>query len=257
MGKYSKSSPKSPTMAEPILSPDGLMELKDGKWVHRNATIIEGHKVQDSVIMGDINTNVTHNHSTSVHNTVIQDSERLIRSHLNTMVDALVEERDQDAKKIFESAKQIDYDFAIKLHNEEYLDKIVEALYFSAKNYCSATLADLYTRNETRAAYLHRFNHNWRIGYNKLYKVLKWNSNHLPTLFLIAEMYDKGKLDNKYRETRLIKIYNEILKIDPSNTLAKNSLDQILKKKKRRTMIKIIISVTVIPLYLVVASFVA
>ena len=78
---------------------------------------------------------------------------------------------------------------------------------------------------------------------------MKWNSNHLPTLLLIAEMYNKGKLDNKYRETRLIKIYNEILKIDPSNILAKNDLDRILKKKKTRTMIKIIIFVTVMPIF--------
>ncbi len=226
-------------MAEPILSPDGLMELTDGKWVNRDATIIEGHRVQDSVIMGDINTNVTHNHSTSVHNTVIQDSERLIRSHLNTMVDALVEDRDQDAKKIFESAKQIDYDFAIKLHNEEYVDKIVGVLYISAKNYCLSTLADSYTRTETRAVYLHRFNHNWRIGFNKLDRVLRWNPIHLPTLFLITDMYNKSTFGGGYRNEQLIKIYNKILLIDPRNTLAQNSLDRIIWKKKRNTVIKI------------------
>lgn len=242
-------------MAEPILSPDGLMELKDGKWVHRNATIIEGHRVQDSVIMGDINTNVTHNHSTSVHNTVIQDSERLIRSHLNTMIDALVEERDQDAKKIFESAKQIDYDFAIKLHNEEYVDKIVEALYLSAKNYCSATLADLYKRNETKAAYIYRFNHNWRIGYNKLNRVLSWNPIHLPTLFLIAEMYTKGTIGGAYMNEQLIKTYKKILSIDPRNTLAQRNLDRIMRYKKRNTLIRIILFVTVIPFYILFALF--
>lgn len=242
-------------MAEPILSPDGLMELKDGKWVHRNATIIEGHRVQDSVIMGDINTNVTHNHSTSVHNTVIQDSERLIRSHLNTMIDALVEERDQDAKKIFESAKQIDYDFAIKLHNEEYVDKIVEALYLSANNFCRSFLGYKYTRAETRAAYLYRFNYNWRIGYNKLNRVLRWNPIHLPTLFFITEMYNKSHgITGKYRDEQLIKIYNKILLIDPRNTLAQHSLDRIMRYKKRNTLIKIILFVTVIPFFFWVVS---
>ncbi|MDG1555624.1 MAG: hypothetical protein P8R00_05180, partial [Candidatus Poseidoniaceae archaeon] len=84
-----------------VLSPDGTMVWNGLEWIPRTTVQNLNPTITDSVVMGDIKTEVVHNTHTAVHNTILHDSERVIRSHLNTMVDILLEGRIQDSKGIF------------------------------------------------------------------------------------------------------------------------------------------------------------
>jgi hypothetical protein len=199
---------------------------------------MEANIIQDSVVMGDVRTEVTHkhqhNHSTSIHNTVTQDSEKMIRSHISTMVDALSEGRLADAKTIFERAKQIDYDLANELHNGEYYPFLVNALFRDAENYCNSMVLNyrFHKKNETIHSYSLNFNSFCAIGINKIQTVLQWNPKHIPTLILNAELIRVSTLSNRQKNIQSEKIYNSILLIEPNHQLARYSLNRIIKIRK-------------------------
>jgi len=230
------------SMAERILSPDGSMLWIGGEWVPY-VPEIETHTIQDSVVMGDVRTEVTHkhhhNHSTSVHNTVVQDSEKLIRSHISTMVDAMSEGRLADAKTIFERAKQIDYDLANRLHNGEYYPFLVDALFRDAENYCNSMVLNyrFNRRNETIHTYTLNFNRFCVIGVNKIQTALQWNSKHIPTIMLNAEIIRVSNLSNRQKSLQSEKIYNSVLLIEPNHQLARYSLNRIIKIRKIKNSI--------------------
>ena len=230
------------SMAEIILSPDGTMSWVRGEWVPY-VPEMEANIIQDSVVMGDVRTEVTHkhqhNHSTSIHNTVTQDSEKMIRSHISTMVDALSEGRLADAKTIFERAKQIDYDLANELHNGEYYPFLVNALFRDAENYCNSMVLNyrFHKKNETIHSYSLNFNSFCAIGINKIQTVLQWNPKHIPTLILNAELIRVSTLSNRQKNIQSEKIYNSVLLIEPNHQLALYSLDRIIKIRKIKNSI--------------------
>jgi len=229
-------------MAERILSPDGSMMWIGGEWVPY-APEIEAHMIQDSVVMGDVRTEVTHkhhhNHSTSVQNTVVQDSEKLIRSHISTMVDTMSEGRLADAKIIFERAKQIDYELANSLHNGEYYPFLVDALFRDAENYCNSMVLNyrFHKKNETIHSYSLNFNSFCVTGIEKIQTVLHWDPEHIPTLMLNAEIIRVSNLSNRQKNIQSEKVYNSVLLIEPNHQLARYLLDRNIKIRKIKNSI--------------------
>jgi len=227
-------------MAERILSPDGSMMLIEGEWIPYPPAV-EAHTIQDSVVMGDVKTEVIHkhqhNHNTAVHNTIVQDSEKLIRSHISTMIDAMYEGRLADAKAIFERAKQIDYEMANNLHNGEYYPHLVNALYMDAENYFNSTIQNyrFNKRRETMPSYIQNINNYCMFGISKIQTVLQWDPRHIPTLMLNAEILRKGNLSNSQKNIE--RIYNSVLLIDPNHKLARYNLERIIRNRKIKNSI--------------------
>jgi len=233
-----------------VLSPDGTMVWNGQEWVQRTTIQSTSPTITDSVVMGDIKTEVVHNTHTAVHNTILHDSERVIRSHLNTMIDILFEGRIQDSKGIFERAKQIDYDLANRLHNGEYYPKFVHALHKHAESYCIPMVINyrFSKRNETVITYNQRFSNHWNVGIGKIRTVMNWDSNYVPTMMLHAEMINSSQLSTFQKGIQAESIYRRVLEIEPENALAKHALDLILEDRERRKKITIGISVSLLVL---------
>lgn len=230
------------------MSPDGSMMWTGTDWIPAPPEN-QGHSIQDSVIMGDIKTEVrhehSHSHSTTVHNTVVHDMEKMVRSHLNTMVDAMAEGRLADSKNIFERAKQIDYDLAINLHDGEYHPHIVNALCSDAENYCYSMVLNynFVKRRETLVVYNQKFGNFYKTGIEKVQYVLQWDSDHVRTLLLLAKMMMKvtkfGILPslsvlNKYKDAE--NVYQHVLRLKPMN---QSALQGIRKIERARMVMKI------------------
>lgn len=73
-------------------------------------------EIQDSVVMGDVKT---------TNLTIVNEKD--IHSHMQVMIDAIRDGRNERAMEVYDAAKKIDYSFATHLHDVEYKDKIVEA----------------------------------------------------------------------------------------------------------------------------------
>jgi hypothetical protein len=237
---------------EEVLSPDGTMVWNGQEWIPRITVQNLNPTITDSVVMGDIKTEVVHNTHTAVHNTILHDSERVIRSHLNTMIDILLEGRIQDSKGIFERAKQIDYDLANKLHNGEYYPKFVHALHKHAESYCVPMVINyrFSKRHEPVVTYNQRFNNHWYVGLRKIQTVMNWDSNYVPTMMLHAEMINSSQLSSFQKGVQAEVIYLKVLGLEPNNKLAKHALDEILRERERRKKITIGISVSLLVLFL-------
>jgi hypothetical protein len=230
-------------MPEKVLSPDGSMMWTGTDWIPAPPEN-QGHSIQDSVVMGDIKTEVrhehSHSHSTTVHNTVVHDMEKMVRSHLNTMVDAMAEGRLTDSKNIFERAKQIDYDLAISLHDGEYHPRIVNALCSDAENYCYSMVLNynFVKRRETLVIYNQKFGNFYRTGIDKIRYVLQWDSDHVRTLLLLAEMMMKHNKFGILPSPSLLKkfkdaegVYQHVLRIEPMNQFALQGIERIEKAR--------------------------
>ena len=244
-------------MGEEVFSPDGTMVWNGKEWIPRVTVQRTNPTIQDSVIMGDIKTEVVHNTHTAVHNTILHDSERVIRSHLNTMVDILFEGRLQDSKAIFERAKQIDYDLANQLHNGEYYPKLVHALHKHAESYCIPMVINYRynKRNGPVTSYNRQFVNNWNIGLGKIRTIMNWNPDYVPTLMLHAEMIKSSLLSNFQKGIQSESIYNKVLQLEPDNKLAKHGLDEILRERERKKKITIGVSVSVLVLFVLQMIF--
>ncbi len=226
-------------MSQPILSPDGSMMWDGSKWVPVD-TNSGPHIISDSVVMGDIRTEVTHEHNTTVHNTVVQDSEKMVRSHLNTMIDAMVEGRLNEAKNIYERSKQIDYDLAINLHDGEYHPRIVNALFQNAHAFCNSMILNYKWKRqlETLPVYQAKFAQNYNQGVQKLDYILKWNTRHIPTLLLYARIIysNTSGLGFWKRLAEVEKVYKMILKFE-FNHEAAIGLAKIQKERKAKMIV--------------------
>ncbi|MDP6869543.1 MAG: hypothetical protein QGI21_02075 [Candidatus Poseidoniaceae archaeon] len=225
-------------MSQPILSPDGSMMWDGSKWIPVN-TDSNSHIISDSVVMGDIKTEVTHEHNTTVHNTVVQDSEKMVRSHLSTMIDAMVEGRLVDAKNIYEKAKQIDYHLAINLHDGEFHPRIVNALFENARSYCNSMIINYrhMPRIEPLLTYKSKFAMHYNQGVQKLNHILQWDRRHIPTLLLyaIVILSNTSGLNFWKRLREAENIYNMILKVE-YNHEADIGITMIKKQRKAKTI---------------------
>ena len=230
-------------MEERVLSPDGKMQWTGQEWILLPPQA-PTTTFQDTVVMGDVKTEIVHQHthSSTIHNTVVQDSEKMIRSHLNTMIDALTEGRAQDAKDIFERAKQIDYDLANKLHYGEYMPALVNAFYRHAEQYCVTYVLNYNfdRRRESINIYSQNLNNSYNIGIQKIQAVLQWNPNYTPCLLLNVRMIVKSNLSNKQKLKQAAQIYKYILSYEPQNEMAQSELDKILRKQKINLMMILI-----------------
>ena len=83
-------------MPEPILSPDGKMMWDGSNWIP--IPVQSTSNVQDSVVLGDINTKIEH----SVHNTYSQDTEKMVRNHLHIAAEKMASSQFDEADAMFE-----------------------------------------------------------------------------------------------------------------------------------------------------------
>lgn len=230
-------------MEERILSPDGEMYWAGQEWVPLPSQT-PTTTFQDTVVMGDVKTEIIHqhSHSSTINNTVVQDSEKMIRSHLNTMIDALSEGRTQDAKDIFERAKQIDYELANHLHNGEYIPALVNGFFRHVEHYCLTHVINYRfdRRRESINIYSQNLNNFYNIGIQKIQGVLRWNPNYTPCLMLNVEMIKKSNLSNKQKLIQIAKIYQYILSFEPQNEMLQIELGRILHKQKINMLLVVI-----------------
>ncbi|MBT6640641.1 MAG: hypothetical protein HOB47_03535 [Euryarchaeota archaeon] len=230
-------------MEERILSPDGEMYWAGQEWVPLPSQT-PTTTFQDTVVMGDVKTEIIHqhSHSSTINNTVVQDSEKMIRSHLNTMIDALSEGRTQDAKDIFERAKQIDYELANHLHNGEYMPALVNGFFRHVEHYCLTHVINYRfdRRRESINIYSQNLNNFYNIGIQKIQGVLRWNPNYTPCLMLNVEMIKKSNLSNKQKLIQIAKIYQYILSFEPQNEMLQIELGRILHKQKINMLLVVI-----------------
>ena len=72
-------------MSTPVISPDGKMQWDGTQWIPLNQ---KTNIIQDSVVMGDLKTEINYqqNFSTTVNN-ISTDNDLLIRNHLKSMLD--------------------------------------------------------------------------------------------------------------------------------------------------------------------------
>ncbi|MBT5391014.1 MAG: hypothetical protein HOL22_01565 [Euryarchaeota archaeon] len=225
------------------MSPDGEMYWAGQEWVPLPSQT-PTTTFQDTVVMGDVKTEIIHqhSHSSTINNTVVQDSEKMIRSHLNTMIDALSEGRTQDAKDIFERAKQIDYELANHLHNGEYMPALVNGFFRHVEHYCLTHVINYRfdRRRESINIYSQNLNNFYNIGIQKIQGVLRWNPNYTPCLMLNVEMIKKSNLSNKQKLIQIAKIYQYILSFEPQNEMLQIELGRILHKQKINMLLVVI-----------------
>ena len=106
-------------MSDPVISPDGELIWDGNDWVPLPSQL--NSNVQDSVVMGDVNNKVEN----SIHNSFSQDTEKMVRNHLNLIAEKMRLGQFKQSQEIYEKAKQIDYDFAIELYEGEFREIMV------------------------------------------------------------------------------------------------------------------------------------
>lgn len=200
-------------MSEPILSPDGKMMWDGSDWIP--IPVHSSTNVQDSVVMGDINTKIEH----SVHNTYTQDTGKMVKSHLYLVAENMANGKFDEADTMFEKAKQIDYHLANKLYEEEFAPIFVDSLWseLSALNVWQYSNLDI------------------ELVVDRINRIHKIDINHIPSLVMSAELFRLRPNSSMNRYTRLneaLKIYNRILSLDPENVDAKKGITAI--KSMRR-----------------------
>jgi len=199
--------PKGSHMSDPILSPDGKMMWNGLDWVPLPTQSVT--TVQDSVVMGDITTQIEH----SVHNTYSQDTEKLVRNHLHIVAEKMSQGLFVQSNEMYEKAKQIDYQLATELYNGEFSEIFVRALW---EELCSHDMVDFIL-----------------IG-NKISNILKFDENHIETLLLLGEI-SLNPLNNIGSDTERVETaenaYIRVLNSDPVNGDAIEGLRKVEKSK--------------------------
>ena len=203
-------------MSEPIISPDGKMMWSGTNWIPLPAQ--SNTNVQDSVVMGDINTKIEH----SVHNTYSQDNEKSVRNHLNLIAEKMGLGQFIQADKVYEKAKHIDYELATELYNGEFRGKFVVALWNElsscAKKYDSNHLAK------------------WGFIEERVSRILTFDEGHIPSLLLLAEI-SLEKIDQYlfFKEVAFQQAefsWLRVLSVEPNNEIALNGLKNLGAMKK-------------------------
>ena len=155
-------------MTDPVISPDGKMMWSGTDWIPLPSQ--QTTNVQDSLVMGGINTKIVH----SVHNTYTQDTEKLVRNHLNLIAEKMGFGQFTQADEIYEKAKHIDYELATELYNGEFRGIFVAALWNELssrpKRYADNHLVVL------------------RFIEERVSRILTFDEGHIPSLLLLAEI---------------------------------------------------------------------
>ena len=219
--------------------------------------IIKPNIVSDSVIMGGISTEVKY--ETTVNKTIINDNETIVISHMKSMIETMNIGNIEEGFAIYNRAKQIDFDLAVKLYNSEYIHQIVEILYKHAVHFCNSVMSFKISSN----ANLRRFHTNkYRTQYNsavgKINYILELNPNHIPSYFLLGLMINKNKVDFTYKTKHLslINLYKLILLKDKNNSKAKQLLEDSIAaiKNRNRSIIMAVVAFFCFPLIIVISS---
>jgi len=211
-------------MTDPVISPDGKMMWSGTDWIPLPAQSTAN--VQDSVVMGDINTKIEH----SVNNTYTQDTEKLVRNHLNLIAEKMGFGQFTQADEIYEKAKHIDYELATELYNGEFCEIFVAAMW--------------------KELSLHE-KKDGRLINDRVSRILKLDQNHIPSLLLLFEISlefaGKNVLGAGYSGLRAAELdCLRVLAVEPDNKIALNGLERIGFLKKVRFIGKIFLSLVVL-----------
>ena len=196
-------------MSDPVISPDGKSMWTGNEWIPLPPTS-SNTNIQDSVIMGDLNTQIDH----SVHNTFAQDTEKMVRNHLHIVADKMESSQFVEADEMYEKAKQIDYHLAENLYNEEFIPIFVEALWRELQSH------------HTMATNI--------IG-DRISRILNFDENHIPSLLLLAETsLSRVNMASRVEKLKTAEYaYIKVLSIEPNNIQATKGIRTI--KRMRRT----------------------
>jgi len=203
-------------MSEPIISPDGKMMWSGTNWIPLPAPSTAN--VQDSVVMGDINTKIEH----SVHNTYSQDTEKLVRNHLNLVTEKMDLGQFIQADEMYEKAKHIDYELATELYNGEFRVIFVAALWNEL-----SSRPKRYADNHLVV---------WRFIEERVSRILTFDEGHIPSLLLLAEI-SLEKIDQYlfFKEVAFQQAefsWLRVLSVEPNNEIALNGLKNLGSMKR-------------------------
>jgi hypothetical protein len=203
-------------MSEPILSPDGKMMWSGTDWIPLPAQPTAN--VQDSVVMGDINTKIEH----SVHNTYSQDTEKLVRNHLNLVAEKMGLGQFIQADEMYEKAKHIDYELATELYNGEFRGIFVAALWNELSSH--PKMDDKYNPMVSRFIE------------DRVSQILAFDEEHVPSLLLLTKIsLARISIDLFYLGQSFDRAeFNcrRVLSVEPDNEVALNGLRKIEFLKK-------------------------
>ena len=216
--------------------------------------IMKQNIVSDSVIMGGISTEVKY--ETTVNKTIINDNETTIISHMKSMIETMNSGNIQEGFAIYNRAKQIDFDLAVKLYNSEYIHIVVEILYQHAVNFCNSVMMFKISSNvNLRQVHTNQYKTQYNSAVAKINHILELDPNHIPSYFLLGTMIQKNKVDFTYKTKHLslINLYKLILSKDPDNLKARRLLEESNRAIKNRNM-SIVIGVVAFFLFPLIVS---
>jgi len=191
------------SMTDSVLSPDGKMIWSGSEWIPIPTQ--SNTNVQDSVVMGDINTQIEN----SVHNNYTQDTDKLVRNHLHIATEKMEQGLFLQADEMYERSKQIDYQLATELYNGEFRDKYVIALWNELASHAQMSVRNIADR---------------------LFRILSFDEDHIPSLMLLAETSLEPQNDVGLRSERLQTAemaYQRVLLIEPDNKEALTGLRRV------------------------------
>lgn len=200
--------PQARDMSEPILSPDGKMMWSGKDWIP--LPIQSNTSIQDSVVMGDINTQIEH----SVHNTYTQDTEKMVRNHLHIVAEKMEQGHFVESDAVYQKAKEIDYQLATKLYNGEFCQSFVVALWNELASHDQLDLTSITDR---------------------LTRILEFDENHILSLLLLAEtsLDPINVIGTKHERIQVAEIaYQKVLSLEPDNKEALHGI-KITQKLKQ------------------------
>ena len=221
-------------MSTPVISPDGKMQWDGTQWIPLNPNT---NIIQDSVVMGDLKTEINYqqNFSTTVNN-ISTDNNLLIRSHLKSMLDKIRGNRIEEGFMLLENAKLIDYDLAEKMFRDDFLPHVIQALYQHTSKFCHQFVINFRasTNSRTRSFELNQFSQNYNNAVSKINWILELDPKHIPSLFLLIQVVNRNSKDFTFfkRHKELIRIAQKIITLDNSNLEAKKIHDSSSKRIK-------------------------
>jgi len=202
-------------MSNPVISPDGKMQWVNDEWIPYNPN---QNIIQDSVIMGDLKTEIKYEQSFTTVNNISKDNKLTIRSHLKSMLDHFRSNKIEEGFLILERAKQIDYDLAVNMYNEEFLPHVIQALFQNASNFSYQFVINfrVSTNSNTRSFEMNQLMKNYNVAVSKINWILKLDPNQIPTLFLLAKIVERNTKTWGFfaRHKEIKRITTRILSLD-------------------------------------------
>jgi len=209
-------------MSDPILSPDGKMMWSGTDWIPLAAQSTAN--VQDSLVMGDINTKIEH----SVHNTYSEDTEKMVRNHLYLVAEKMGLGQFIQADEMYEKAKHIDYELATELYSGEFCGIFVAALW-----------------NELSSHPIDKFN-SLTIHFieDRVLRILAFDEEHVPSLLLLTKILLKWLTVDLFHTGYEKAEFNcrRVLSVEPGNEVALNGLRKIEFLNKCHVIKRVVLS---------------